>query len=862
MEDKPSNLHNALAGLNLHVDEQVEESDNTELLVGAATAVVSFVFVNKQAALFNLLIQMLSSNKFTPAVATLDRSDSALGRIPFQPSPDPTSEARGTSKQHPSHMFSILHNAVLAVSQQYQKNFYIHIIANIQTTETDQLLLAGCLSFINHMLSSAPTHFDFERYRQLLSAQGVNDVIKKHRTSGISMGKHVNDRATIEHLVTRLAKLSFPSANGNEDSSITEKIRLLGFETDDATTELVGTGILGLRNLIYFGARYPRIYKEILTVQTNRDKEEAHYSFAHVAMSLTNAIYELYVDDENLYEIVFDQDDWFEELFSISFELFDEIWERDASNPEDFLTVLHKTRNLLTRIKWTNPDTILSFQVNLGGVLDEVWSKDDLTSEQRPVLGLSDSILGLPTSKHHNHTYRFQKFFNERLDRIKTVGRKDSAGSNVSSHSEDQTNTELTSSSSSAVRPPDSPSSAPTTPSLHGHKSHLRNGTKSTSFKKLFEFARSSHGASNEETLAAMNGEVKQVVFGEREATLDDEESSMSTIGHQPTTLSQSIEKMAKKIKKSVHSMRHKDKTPDSAESLGVEMDDQQSRTFTEQQSRTFTDQPQYEHEERHALDTIKSGGIAMYKTVKKAMHSIEKKGKTIKKKVKRRKAINMDGYEGSGEGAGVEEKSEKKKKKKKRTKRPEYVKESDVITINADGGHDVEGDAAIKRTSFQPLELEFETDSLESSEDEEETDEEDETLESDRSEMSNYQPNDGASSLVVVEVAQHKEEKKTEIKAASQQNPRASLTIDPPQPGALKASSSTQDISGEPNRKSIYRMNSFTRGPFGTIDRRKSPTQTPKSASIKNLVNFFEAKQEDIKPLPVQRQKSFKSDS
>ncbi|KYQ94041.1 engulfment and cell motility ELM family protein [Tieghemostelium lacteum] len=726
------NLQDALAGLNLQFEDQdkLENSSDqkSELLIGATQTVVSFVFFNKQASLFNLLIQMLTTNTFSPA--------SLQSNIPFQPSPTPitikqppqqqqqqqqqpqpqpqqqeggnsSNQLNGSSNsafsqssniiQNPksSMMFNILHEAINSVSQQFQKNFYLYILEKQEheTVQGHDQLVAGCLSFINHMLSAAPTFFDFERYRQLLSSQGVNDLIKtyiksvhpdtrsellhfqKHKTNSIKIAKQTtsnDDKPSINSFLSRLLKMSFPS---DQDQSDIDKLRKLGFETSEPIDELLSTGILGLRNLIYFSARYFRIYNEILEAQSSSQNPNP-YSFIRVGMNLTNVLYEIYIEDENIYEIIFDQDDWFEELFCISFELFDEIWEREGKAEEDFIPVLVKTRTILSRLKWTNPDSIQSFQVTLGNVLDEMWTKIENNKEEKEmsarVGGLSDSILGLPyipgaANSHLNGsggsgnpspTYRFQKFFGEKFK----THRK---STEFPVYMDDTSSVNSDKSSSSAhkevvVREKEG----------HTHRIH----TKSLSFKKLFSDLKFDHSNSSERKLSnssqtsvnnnsyppesaettipinSSNGgssslRESQQLQNPNESDLHSSTGvSSSVAGDSPDSPSQ-FEKLGSMAKKFIKTVKAKTKSGISSSTSSTNIsnsnDSESANGNTLSQS---VDNVNNDQSEKDAGKFIKSSGSYIYQTVKKATVKMAKKTKTITKRVKRKKVKKTNG--------------------------------------------------------------------------------------------------------------------------------------------------------------------------------------------------------------------------
>ncbi|GAM21864.1 hypothetical protein SAMD00019534_050390 [Acytostelium subglobosum LB1] len=814
--------------IDLLTDESQSEADQSVDML--ATVVVSFVYSNKQPSLFNLLIQMLSTTNSsnsnsnsnstnnsnsgsslkisTPlALGGPAHNNATLANIPFQPSPNPILAASASALPNPqqlqqqdgslnysgsitsavrstqSLMFHVLNDAIYAVSQQYQKNFYIHIIeptaAAEQSHQMYDSLLAGCLSFINHMLCAAPTHFDFERYKQLLSVQGVNGIIKKHiknlnphvrselihyqkhKTANIKNGRQVQDKQNIDQLVARLVKLSFLNKD-SEDKSFEEKLKLLGFE-DSPEATLMGTGVLGLRNMIYFGARYSRIYHEILSVQMGKERDGAYYSFPQVAMALTNCLFEIYLDDDNLYEIIFDQDDWFEELFSISFELFDEIWEKEAKVPEDFVTVLHKTRNLISRIKWTNPDSIQSFQVNLGNVLDEIWNREVEIVEDslKRIIPLSDSIIGLPTNANYqtqpsgNSSPRFQKFRSTNSsDRLKQPEGSDPQPTPVSTSTSspaliDSSATEATASSSSSSTT--SPSSSSTTPTngaasqqqstqQHARKyQRLRQQMKSISFKKLFESGvntnRNSVNLSGTPIMTSATQDPTQPAEGTQviSLTASQEIPASPRRNYQPDGKNEeevkTFARVSKLLKNAVSTLKHRvqpvDKDKEKEKEKEKKADSVQASPVVVA-AQPVTDQ-ELDNLELDGVKVSKQGslrasGTAVYQTMRKMMQSIEKKGKTIKKRVKKQSGHHeLTEEERAAKLERKQMRKEKRRMKKlmKQQKQIQYESENTIRMVQLPPNQPVD------RGSFQELNLSFddEVDSLDSNNDSEDAD-------------------------------------------------------------------------------------------------------------------------------------------
>lgn len=123
----------------------------------------------------------------------------------------------------------------------------------------------------------------------------------------------------------------------------------MGFQGTDPATDFRGMGLLGLYNLIYIAENHPVIFRRIVKEQSSR--EDNDYPVAVTGISITQLLFTLFKigeekQDPIVYNILFDHDYAFEEMYCIIFQLLDRTWDEMNAAYMDFPRVLNAGRLL------------------------------------------------------------------------------------------------------------------------------------------------------------------------------------------------------------------------------------------------------------------------------------------------------------------------------------------------------------------------------------------------------------------------------------------------------------------------------------------------------------------------------------
>jgi len=118
----------------------------------------------------------------------------------------------------------------------------------------------------------------------------------------------------------------------------------MGFQGQDPATDFRGMGMLGLDNLLYIAENHPVIFRRIVKEQSSRDDND--YPVAVTGISITQLLYTIFTDkkvteDKLVFEILFDHDHAFEEMYCIIFQLLDRTWDEMNAAYMDFPNVLN-----------------------------------------------------------------------------------------------------------------------------------------------------------------------------------------------------------------------------------------------------------------------------------------------------------------------------------------------------------------------------------------------------------------------------------------------------------------------------------------------------------------------------------------
>ena len=119
----------------------------------------------------------------------------------------------------------------------------------------------------------------------------------------------------------------------------------MGFQGTDPATDFRGMGLLGLDNLIYIAENHSLIFRRIVKEQSSRDDND--YPVAVTGISITQLLFTLLKlgedkqEDNFVYNILFDHDFAFEEIYSVVFQLLDRTWDEMNAAYMDFPRVLN-----------------------------------------------------------------------------------------------------------------------------------------------------------------------------------------------------------------------------------------------------------------------------------------------------------------------------------------------------------------------------------------------------------------------------------------------------------------------------------------------------------------------------------------
>jgi len=95
-----------------------------------------------------------------------------------------------------------------------------------------------------------------------------------------------------QKVLQRLWKMSF-SDDHEGYAPISDKWKMLGFQTNNPSTDFRGAGIFGLSNLIYFGEKYPRRFNKAIGDRANKEFDLSQYPFAISGLNITMLLFEL-----------------------------------------------------------------------------------------------------------------------------------------------------------------------------------------------------------------------------------------------------------------------------------------------------------------------------------------------------------------------------------------------------------------------------------------------------------------------------------------------------------------------------------------------------------------------------------------
>jgi len=166
-----------------------------------------------------------------------------------------------------------------------------------------------------------------------------------------------------EKTLFNLFTASFP--NVALEDRITKQWKELGFQGKDPATDFRGTGVFGLKNLVYFAENYPIKFNEYLIGIKHFD----HYPFAVTGINITNALFEIlgwgFKQTSSTARVQFTklltcntdftyQEKCFQEVYCLAFTIFDNEWSKASASyflfPKIIATARERLENELKKI--------------------------------------------------------------------------------------------------------------------------------------------------------------------------------------------------------------------------------------------------------------------------------------------------------------------------------------------------------------------------------------------------------------------------------------------------------------------------------------------------------------------------------
>lgn len=139
-----------------------------------------------------------------------------------------------------------------------------------------------------------------------------------------------------------------------------------GFVSENPADDLVKTGTLGLRALVYFTKRYT--HKATQMMESQKQCTSSHYPFAIVGVNLTLMLADVFCLKERKFEgrvapfwMIFEHDleeEAFFEIFSILFMHIDFLWVSRKATRKEFGDIIKSTKNSLLLVLDKGPSSL------------------------------------------------------------------------------------------------------------------------------------------------------------------------------------------------------------------------------------------------------------------------------------------------------------------------------------------------------------------------------------------------------------------------------------------------------------------------------------------------------------------------
>jgi len=136
-----------------------------------------------------------------------------------------------------------------------------------------------------------------------------------------------------------------------------DRWRVIGFQRDDPSSDLRASGLLGLRNLVYFAETYTGLFLHLAQEQLKAETD-MYYPFATAGINISYLMAKLlslqrkesFCPTMSMYPLFFYKQNAWEELYTIIFRFFDQKWKRMKVGYMGFQQVLDATEEGISEL--------------------------------------------------------------------------------------------------------------------------------------------------------------------------------------------------------------------------------------------------------------------------------------------------------------------------------------------------------------------------------------------------------------------------------------------------------------------------------------------------------------------------------
>eukprot|EP01100_Stratorugosa_tubuloviscum_P013963 TRINITY_DN7203_c0_g1_i1.p1 TRINITY_DN7203_c0_g1~~TRINITY_DN7203_c0_g1_i1.p1 ORF type:complete len:604 (-),score=240.59 TRINITY_DN7203_c0_g1_i1:37-1848(-) len=330
---------------------------------------------------------------------------------------------------NPSYGFIAVHEAFInSKSNESDKSGYGALVSQIGGNYLDTQLCT--LELVNAMFQAAPLE-NKEMFRLILIQAAFNRVLleqyKKVESPAFKKQVYLYQVASLEDiqkdrkitfskddpehedLILRLWKAFYPDRP--LEARVGDHWKTLGFQGRDPVSDLRGAGLLGLKNLVFIAEYHPESFRRIALEQASRN--DHYYPVATAGINISCMLCEIFhigTKDKGeingigpIFPALLDGENAFGEIYAISLQLLDRIWDEMQASYMDFPKVIAATKQRVNE-GLTNVSSIAYFDRFCGSI-------SQLQTEKEPehVKQLRKSIEQLVTNRMKNQKASIMK---------------------------------------------------------------------------------------------------------------------------------------------------------------------------------------------------------------------------------------------------------------------------------------------------------------------------------------------------------------------------------------------------------------------------------------------------------------------